>query len=88
MRAKLRNEVYPQIMKEVANGVETTITKQIELVNTSIEDEIDQQRNTLEKAMSDLRTRMSEEKATKENLAVDIQNDLDKIQDLREMITG
>lgn len=88
IRAKLRNEVYPQIMKEVANGVETTITKQIELVNTSIEDEIDQQRNTLEKAMSDLRTRMSEEKATKENLAVDIQNDLDKIQDLREMITG
>ncbi len=88
IRAKLRNEVYPQIMTKVANGVETTITKQIELVNTSIEDEINQQRNTLEKAMSDLRTRMSEEKATKENLAVDIQNDLDKIQELRETIMG
>lgn len=87
IRTKLHNEVYPQIMREVGNGIETAITKQIELINTSVEDEITHQRNTLEKAMADLRARMVDEKSKKENLAVDIQRDLERIEELREMIT-
>ncbi len=83
IRMKLRSDVYPQIMKEVGNGVEMTITKQLKLINTTIEEEITHQRSTLEKAMSDLRARMADEQEKKKNLAADIENDLKKISELR-----
>ena len=86
IRSKLRTEVYPQIMKEVGNGVEMAITKQLKLINTSIEDELKYQKDTLEKAVADVRQRMSDEKAKKENLAIDINNDLARIEELRGMI--
>lgn len=86
VRAKLRNEVYPQIMREVENGVRMAIEKQMQLINTSIEDELTYQKETLKKAMSDLRVRMSDEKAKKENLVADVQSDLTRIGQLREMI--
>ena len=86
IRTKLRTEVYPQIMKEVGNGVEMAIAKQMKMINTSIEDEIKYQKDTLEKAVADVRQRMSDEKAKKENLTTDINNDLARIEELREMI--
>ena len=86
VKTKLRNEVYPQIMKQVGNGLEIAITKQMKLINTSIEDEIIYQKETLEKAVADVRSRMNDEKQEKENLAKDINNDLAKIEELRELI--
>ncbi len=86
IRTKLRTEVYPQIMKEVGNGVEMAIAKQMKLINTSIEEEIKYQKDTLEKAVADVRQRMSDEKAKKENLTTDINNDLARIEELRGMI--
>ena len=61
-----------------------TITKQIELVNTSITEEITNQKETLEKAMADLRQQMNEEKAQKENLAVAIRSDLERIEGIKD----
>ena len=86
IRSKLRTEVYPQIMKEVGNGVEMAITKQMKLINTSIEDELKYQKDTLEKAVADVRQRVSDEKDRKENLETDIKNDLARIEKLRGMI--
>lgn len=79
IRAKLQGEVFPQVLREVGDGIETTITKQVTLVNTSIEEEIKTQRETLEKAMADIREQMNEEQAKKENLAADIKADLERI---------
>ena len=73
-------------MKEVGNGVEMAIAKQMKMINMSIEDEIKYQKDTLEKAVADVRQRMSDEKAKKENLTTDINNDLARIEELREMI--
>lgn len=87
IRSKLHNEVYPQIMREVGNGVEMAVTKQMDLINTSIEEEIQNQKTTLEKAMSDVRDRIADEKEKKENLTTDINNDLTRIAELREMIS-
>lgn len=56
------------------------ITKQVKLVNTSIEEDFTNQRETLEKAMADLRQQMKDEKTKKENLAVDINEDLERIE--------
>ncbi len=83
IRQKLRSEVFPQVMKEVGHGIEMTITRQIKLVNTSIEEELASQKNTLEKAMADLRRQIDEEKAKKENLAIDIKADLERIEEIK-----
>ena len=79
IRMQLHSEVYPQVLREVGNGIEIAITKQIKLINTSIEDEILNQRTTLEKALEDVRRKLTDEKERKENLAIDIKNDLEKI---------
>ena len=83
IRMKLNSEVYPQVLKEVGNGIEIAIIKQIKLINTSIEDEILTQRKALEKAIEDVRNKMNDEKARKENLAIVIKADLERIQVIR-----
>lgn len=83
IRMKLHSEVYPQVLKEVGNCIEIAITKQLKLINTSIEDEIAAQRSALEKAMDDVRKKISDEKGRKENLAIDIKADLERIQIIR-----
>lgn len=84
IRMKLRNEVFPKVIDDVTKGIETTITKQIQLVNTSIEDELKNQRDTIEKAMEDVRMKMNEEKETKENLETGIKTDLERIEEMKD----
>ena len=84
IRQKLRSEVYPKVIREVGNGIETAITKQIKLVNTSMEEELTNQRNTLEKAMEDLKQQINDEKTKKENLAIDINADLERIEEIKD----
>lgn len=81
---KLRNEVFPQVLNEVGHGIENTIAKQVQQINASIEDEIKNQRETLEKAMADVRTRLNDEKQRKENLVIDIKEDLERIGEIKD----
>jgi hypothetical protein len=80
---KLRGEVFPQVLRDVSAGIEKTINDNIAKVNTSIEEELTNQRTTLEKAMSDLRIRINDEKEKKENLAADINADLERIEEIK-----
>ena len=84
IRQKLRSEVFPQIIREVGNGIDKTITEQIKLVNTSIEEKLTNQRNTLEKAMTDLRQQMNDEKAKRESFAIGIKEDLERIEEIKD----
>lgn len=77
---KLNTEVFPQVLREVGNNIEMEITKQVKLINTSIEEDFTNQRETLEKAMADLRQQKKDEQSKKENLAVDINEDLARIE--------
>lgn len=86
IREKLRREVFPQIMREVGHSLEMTIMKQMISLNTSIEEELQIQKQTLEKAMDDVRGQINDEKAKKENLAIDIKNDLEKLAMIRETL--
>ena len=79
IREKLRVEVFPQVLREVGNGIETTIDKQIKLINDSIEEKLISQRTTLEKAMSDLREQINDEKVKKEQFAMGIKSNLERI---------
>lgn len=84
LRMKLRNEVFPQVLDEVGYEIEMTITKQINLANTTIEDELKEQQSTLEKAMADVRQKSQDEKEKKENRIIDIQADLERIGEIRD----
>jgi len=86
IREKLRREVFPQIMREVGHSLEMTIMTQMISLNTSIEEELQIQKQTLEKAMDDVRGQINDEKAKKENLAIDIKNDLEKLAMIRETL--
>ncbi len=82
-RIKLRSEVFPQILNEVGKGAELAIVKQLTIINTSIEDDIKTQKDTLEKAMADVRGRINDENSRKANLAIDIKEDLERIGEIR-----
>lgn len=81
---KLQSEVFPQVLCEIGHGIEMTIMKQVKLVNTSIESELKTQKDTLEKAMTDLRSKMNDEQERKENLILDINNDLERIGEMKD----
>ena len=82
IRSKLHGEVYPQILQEVGKNLEMAIFKQLKLINNSMEEEITNQRTTLEKALEDVRQRMADEKEKKEGLLQRIKEDLDTIQQI------
>lgn len=84
IRGKLQNEVYPQILEEVGKGIQCTIEKQVELVNSSIEKELENQRNLLEKAMAEIRGKAQTEKKEKESLAADIRAGLERLEELKD----
>ena len=86
IRMRLNSEVYPQVLSEVGKGIEIAVAKQLQLINTSIEGEIEAQRAALEKAMEDVRKKMSDEKERRENLALDVKADLERIQIIRSEI--
>lgn len=83
IRMKLRGEVYPQVLREVGQSVENTIAKQISLINSSIEEGFQNQIDTLNKAMNDIREKINDEKASKESLEIDIKSDLKRIGELK-----
>lgn len=84
IRQKLRSEVYPQVLEKIGSGLDEAINKQMNTINTSIEEEFTNQRNTLEKAMDDLRKKINEENRTKENLEQSIKKDLERIEEIED----
>lgn len=84
VRGKLRDEVFPQVMEKVGAGIESEVAKQIEKVNSSIETELKNQRDMLEKALHDIREKMTAEKAERENLEAEIMADLERIGEIRD----
>ena len=82
-RQKIRSELFPQVMMKVGSEVETTVAKQINKVNLSIDKEITNKRETLEKAMSDLKQQINSEKEKKEKLILGIKSDLEVIWEIK-----
>ena len=83
IQRKLQGEVFPQVQREVGNGIEMTIARQVTLVNAAIEKELGEQKDTLEKAMEDVRSRMKEEADRKERLGMDLKADLERIEEIK-----
>lgn len=86
IRSRIRTEVIPQAVREVGIRVETAIGKQVSIINEDIEKELANKRNSLEKAIEDLRKRMADEKDKKDKQTASYQADLEKVQELRRVI--
>ncbi|MDO5295854.1 MAG: dynamin family protein [bacterium] len=82
IRQQLRAGVFPQVVSEVGHKTEEALVKQLALINTSIAEDLKRQRDTLNKAMADLRGRMHEEKERQERLTADMQADLERINEI------
>ena len=80
IRQRLEEEVFPQIMNQVGPKIEQTIMEQIQAVSTTIAEDFRHQKETLKKAMDDLRQQMDAEKTEKENLAERIKTALEQIE--------
>lgn len=83
-REKLENEVFPGILRQVETGVDQVIKEQMMEINHSVETEIDRQQDILEKAMADVRNRKENEQREKENLEIDMNNDLIRLGELKD----
>ena len=83
-REKLENEVFPGILRQVETGVDQVIKEQMMEINHSVESEIDRQQDILEKAMADVRNRKENEQREKENLEIDMNNDLMRLGELKD----
>ena len=68
---------------QVGNKIESALMAQLEVVNTSIEENIANQRTILEQAIHDLRNRINDDRRNKENLVASIQANLEVIRNIR-----
>ncbi|MCD8110674.1 MAG: dynamin family protein [Clostridiales bacterium] len=80
---KLRTEVFPQVLDEVGKEIDRIVKEQISLVNISVEADIKSQKETLEQALNDIRGQKDKEKCNKEKLAHVIEEDLEKIGEIK-----
>lgn len=83
IRMQLRSELYPKVLSEVGNGVQIALTKQLKIINTHIDEEISAQKDTLEKAMNDIRKQQADEKSRRDNLLIDAEEDLHRIEAIK-----
>lgn len=84
IRRQLKDEVFPQIVSNVGNNIESEVIKQADFVNTAIKDEIMEQKKLLEGAMAEVRGRMQKEKEEKERFVSEIQATLGRVGALKD----
>lgn len=81
---KLRNEVFPKVLRQVEEGVDQVIKEQMLEIGDTVENEIDRQQDILEKAMADVRSRKEDEQIKKENYEIDLNNDLARLGEIKD----
>ena len=77
------SEIFPQIIDQVGNNLDTAIYKQINMIKESIDETLKRQKETLEQAIEDIRKQKLEEDEKKKNFGIDIKNDLERIEEIR-----
>lgn len=86
IKQKLHSEVFPNILSEVANGISKQLMEQVEKINGFIGKEMELQKNTLEKAMDDLKQQIQTEQEQKEELGIRVRADLDRIKEIKDVL--
>ena len=82
-RIKLNNEIIPQVISEIETKLKTAITEQVIKINDTIDHEFRNQKETLEKAISDIREKINDENRTKEERIERAMKDLERIGEVR-----
>jgi hypothetical protein len=81
---KLRNDVYPQVMRQIDINLKQEMNKQSIHIKKSVRDELKNQKDMLDKAMEDVRQQMNTEREQKENQDAAIKNALERIEEIKD----
>ena len=84
IRSELRGNTFPSIIKEVGNNIEYEIMRIIAEINTSIDNDYENNKNTLLKSLEDLKKQLEEEAEEKKKIGINMEEDLRKIRELKE----
>lgn len=83
VRSELNSKVYPQVAEEVSKRLELEVDKQIQMIQKSIDEDINSHKSSMQKAMEDLNKRITDEASTKMELEANIQQNLEKIEEMK-----
>lgn len=81
---QLNDDLFPRILSEVGDNIEKEVDRQALLVNTTIEDELKEQKKTLEKAIEEVKNKKKEEQEKKAQFTCNAQTALERIENIRD----
>ncbi len=83
IRQELLNNVFPNIETQVRMGVEEAIAKQIEIINTEVDNGVNQQRDVIMKSLKDVKSELYEEQEYKQAMLIKLKASLERIGEIR-----
>lgn len=83
IRTELNSRLYPQIANEVGGRLELEVMKQINQIQATLDADIKSNRAAVEKALADLKARISEEAAGKAEYEANIELNLKRIEEMK-----
>lgn len=83
IRQRFSQELYPEISRQVHINLKSEVSHQIYAIQQSVNEEITTQRNTLQQAIEDVRKKQQQESQKKQDDSIMMNNDLQKISELR-----
>lgn len=84
IRNELRNNTFPSILTGIEHNIEHEITRIVLAINNYIDNDYENNKATLLKSLEDLKKQINEENEKKKNLGINMQEDLNKIKELKE----
>lgn len=87
IRNELRNNTFPSILREVGQNIEHEVTRIVLAINNSIDNDYQNNKETLLKSLDDLKNQINEENERKKNLGIDMQEDLKRINEIKEALS-
>ena len=83
IKQKLASEVYPEVVNQIRLSLDVELRQQVQNLNESITEQINRQREVLEKALAELRVQLTKEQLSKEQVLVRAKEDLHRIEVLK-----
>ena len=86
IKSELRNNTFPSILRDIGHNIEHEVTRIVLAINKSIDNDYQNNKETLLKSLDDLKKHINEENEKKKNLGIDMAEDLKRIKELKEAL--
>lgn len=86
IKSELRSNTFPSILREIGQNIEHEVTRIVVAINNSIDNDYNNNKETLLKSLEDLKNQINEENERKKNLGIDMNEDLNRIREIKESL--